>query len=159
MKSDERIHLSQNLYCLRSELLGPILTIRGACKLLVGKVPETINDMVNRIDLNSEELRLEISSFPKNTIDLHSADNAARQLHSLAAKWENDARNLAFLIKKIETVNVYLDDAELEFFLKEVIANCLQKFEGLILYIKMTKPEHLILDNGFAKVLDSDGLK
>ncbi len=84
--------LSRNLYCLRSELLGPIITMNGAYKLWIRDAPETANKTVQQIGALSEQLLSEIHHLP-NTFDLQSTDIAAKQLHSWQANrkrtWKN----------------------------------------------------------------------
>ena len=149
-------YLSQNLYCIRSELLEPIITVHSAYKLLIGKVPETVTEILDQIGKISENVLSELHTFPENKIDLQSPDNAFKQLRSLANKWEKDTEDLSLLANKVKTMDVHLEDDDLERILKEIISNGIQKFRSYIQDMDLVQAEHLVQDNGFAKILKID---
>jgi len=148
-------YLSQNLYCIRSELLTIVNSIQGCYTVLVGNVPEFVVEALNQIGSISENLRLEIHPFPQNKIDLQSLGNAVVQLQSLANKWEKDALNITFLVNKIKTMDAHSGNTDFEKII-EIISNDTQKFLSYVQHIKMVQAEHLTQNYGFAKILNID---
>jgi len=145
--------LSRNLYCLRSELLGPVISINSANKLLVGKAPETVNKNINQIDSISNQLLSEIHPIPSNVIDQQPLDHAAKQLQFLANNWEKNIEDLSFHLNKVKSMESQLEDADK--ILITIISNGLQKFRRYIRNMKMIRTEHLTQDeDGFAKILN-----
>jgi len=147
-------YLSQNLYCLRSELLGPVITINGSYKLLIGKVPDTLTKSIEKIGNISEILLSELQAFPENNIDLQSSENAAKQLRSLSSKWNKDTNDLYILISNINTKDIHLDDVGLEKFIKEIIPHSLQKFQIYLQHLELAQPTLLTQKDGFEKILN-----
>lgn len=148
--------LSQNLYCLRSELLGPVITINGSYKLLIGKVPDIVSKSIEKIGNISEVLLSELQAFPGKNIDLQSPENAVKQLRSLSSKWNKDTNDLSILVSNVNIKDIHLDDVSLEKFIKEIIPHSLQKFQAYLQYLELAQPTLLTQKDGFEKILKID---
>jgi hypothetical protein len=149
-------YLSQNLYCLRSELLGPVITINGSYKLLIGKVPDTVSKSIEKIGYISGVLLSELQAFPGKNIDLQSPENAAKQLRSLSSKWNKATNDLSTLVGNVNIKDIHLDDVSLEKFIKEIIPHSLQKFQTYLQYLELAQPTLLTQKDGFEKILKID---
>ena len=146
---------SRNLYCLRSELLGPVISINSANKLLAGEAPETTNENIKKIDSISSQLLSEIHPIPSNMIDKQSPDYAAKQLRSLANGWGKNIEDLYFHLNQLKSMQSQLEDTDK--ILITIIFNGLLRFQGYIRNLKTIQTTYLTQDeDSFAKILNFD---
>ncbi len=150
-------NLSRNLYCLRSELLGPIVSMHGGYKLIIKKTINSMitNDLVPLFGDVCSRVNEEISSLPEN-IDLDSPTNAAKQLHTFAKKMEKNAKVLSDLVNQINKTDFHPDDPDLDSSLKNIISNGLSRFQIYIQDIKVIQEEVLTQYDGYINALRID---
>jgi hypothetical protein len=153
-------HLSRNIYCLRSELLGPVISIHGAYKLLNQEslVAVTTKDILPKFSELCERLNAEISSLAE-IIDLDSSTNAIKQLHFFANRLETDTKLLSELVKQVNEISFHPDDRDLDNILKKIISNGLSEFKNYIQSLDTATEKHLTQYDGFVEILKIDMLK
>ncbi len=91
--TEESHPLSENVYSLLHGLLVPLKTIVGAHSILDGKVPQIIEEPLDRVGRISNKLYTEIMRLfhgPSESINLQSADRAAEQIRLLSAEWDKE---------------------------------------------------------------------
>ena len=152
-KSDR---LSENVYSLVHELLVPLLSMVGAYSILRGKVPQVIEEPLNRFGQISDKLHTEIMALfrkPETRINLQSADIAAEQIRLLSSGWEKEVERLSQLVSQINGANIHLEDDSLDNILNQVLFRALQEFNSIVSHLQIVQAKHLILKDGFFDVL------
>ena len=120
----------------------------GAHSLLDGKVPETIEVLLDRFGQISNKLDTEIMALfsdPSAKINLRLAEMATEQIRLLSMEWEKDAEKLSQLISQINATNTRLEDELLNKVLNKILPNGLRDFRKRLTDLRSIQSEQLML--------------
>jgi len=137
---------SANVYCAITEMLYPLNTLLGSCRVLRNKVPPIISTQMEDMNENSSQLAEEIQELRRHLgerVDVQSHIRAAEQIREIASGWKSYEIVLSRLISQIQAAGIRLEDHRLDGILNEVLPVGLEQLKDTIARLETIQSKEL----------------